>query len=55
MDVYKTLYCFYITKKMPHESALSICIYFEIFFLVELYTNVPQKCTFHHPLRILLI
>ena len=31
-DVYKTLYCFYTTKKMPHESTRSIRIYFEIFF-----------------------
>jgi len=32
MDVHKTLYCFYTTKKMPHESTRSIRIYFEIFF-----------------------
>jgi len=31
-DVYKTLYCFYTTKKMPHESTRSIRIYFEFFF-----------------------
>jgi len=31
-DVHKTLYCFYTTKKMPHESTRSIRIYFEIFF-----------------------
>jgi len=31
-DVHKTLYCFYTTKKMPHESMRSIRIYFEIFF-----------------------
>jgi len=31
-DVYKTLYCFYTTKKMPHESTRSIRIYFEIVF-----------------------
>ena len=30
--VHKTLYCFYTTKKMPHESMRSIRIYFEIFF-----------------------
>ena len=32
MDVHKTLYRFYTTKKMPHESTRSIRIYFEIFF-----------------------
>jgi len=32
MDVYKTLSCFYTTKKIPHESMRSIRIYFEIFF-----------------------
>jgi len=32
MDVYKTLYCFYTTKKIPHESKRSVRIYFEIFF-----------------------
>jgi len=32
MHVHKTLYCFYTTKKMPHESTRSIRIYFEIFF-----------------------
>ena len=32
MDVHKTLYCFYTTKKMPNESMSSIRIYFEIFF-----------------------
>jgi len=31
-DVYKALYCFYTTKKMPHESTRSIRTYFEIFF-----------------------
>jgi len=31
-DVYKTLYCFYTTKTMLHESTRSIRIYFEIFF-----------------------
>ena len=31
-DVHKTLYCFWITKKVPHESIRSIHIYFEIFF-----------------------
>ena len=30
--VHKTLYCFYTTKKMHHDSTRSICIYFEIFF-----------------------
>ena len=32
MYVYKTLSCFYTTKKIPHESMHSIRIYFEIFF-----------------------
>jgi len=32
MDVHKTLSCFYTTKKIPHESTCSICIYFESFF-----------------------
>jgi len=31
-DVHKKLYCFYATKKMPHESTRSIRIHFEIFF-----------------------
>jgi len=31
-DVYKTFYCFYTAKKMPHESTRSIRICFEIFF-----------------------
>ena len=30
-DVHKTLYCFYTTKKMPHESTRSISIYLKIF------------------------
>jgi len=32
IDVHKTLYCFYTTKKIPPESTRSIRIYFEIFF-----------------------
>jgi len=32
MGVYKTLYCVYTTKKIPHESTRSIRIYFEILF-----------------------
>jgi len=32
MGVHKTLYCFYTTKKILHESTRSIRIYFEIFF-----------------------
>jgi len=31
-DVHKTLYSFYITKKILHDSTRSIRIYFEIFF-----------------------
>jgi len=31
MNIQKTLYCFYTTKKIPHASTRSICIYFEIF------------------------
>jgi len=31
MGVHKILYCFYTTKKLPHESMRSIRIYFEIF------------------------
>jgi len=31
-DVYKTLSCFYTTKKIPHESTRFIRIYFELFF-----------------------
>jgi len=31
-DVHKTLYAFYITKKILHDSTRSIRIYFEIFF-----------------------
>ena len=30
MDLHKTLYCFYTTKKIPNESTCSIRIYFEI-------------------------
>jgi len=30
MDVHKTLYCFYTTKKIPHKSTRSNRIYFEI-------------------------
>jgi len=32
MDVHKTVYCFYTTKKIPSETTCSIPIYFEIFF-----------------------
>jgi len=32
MDVHKTIYSFYTTMKMPHESTRSMRIYFEIFF-----------------------
>jgi len=32
MDVQKTLFCFYTSKKIPHDRMRSICIYFEIFF-----------------------
>jgi len=31
MNVLKTLYCFYTTRKMPHESTRSICIYLKSF------------------------
>ena len=56
MDVHKTLYCFYTTKKMPHESTRSIRIYFQFWniFQVKLYTSLPQECTFCHPLQCLL-
>ena len=56
-DVYKTLYCFYTTKKMPHESTLSIRIYFEFFSrgaVAYRPTNFSQRCTFCRPLHILL-
>jgi len=41
-DVYKTLYCFYTTKKMLHESTRSIRIYFEIFFKWSCSQSVSQ-------------
>ena len=57
MDVYKKLYCFYTTKKMPHESTRSVRICFEIFFkwscsLYEFARKVEP--TFWHPLQLLL-
>jgi len=53
MDVHKTLCCFYTTKKMPHESTHSICIYFEIFFKWSC-IRVCRKCTSCYLLQRLL-
>jgi len=40
-DVHKTLYCFYTTNKMPHESTRSIPIFFKWgCILYEFATNV---------------
>jgi len=53
-DVHKTLYCFYTTKKMPHESMRSIRIYFEIFFKwSDIGLRICRKGV-HRPLQIFL-
>ena len=43
MEVHKSVYCFYTTKKMPQESTRSMRIYFEILFKWRC-TLVCRKC-----------
>jgi len=53
MDVYKTLYCFNTTEKMPDESTLYSHLFKNI-FQVELCASFPKRCTSCHPLQLLL-
>ena len=46
-------YPFYTTKKIPHESTRSVRIFCNR-IEVELYVSLQKRCTFSHPLQLLL-
>jgi len=55
MDVHKTLYCFYTTTKIYHESKRSFAYVLKSFSSgVVGYTSLPQRCTLGQLLQLLL-
>jgi len=55
MDVHKTLYCFYITKRFPMKARAPFASILKSFWSGALgYTNLTKRCTFCHLLQLLL-